>query len=100
MGGLSNAKKDNPFLCASVWEKQIKRGESHYAHSAHYEVTFINSLLTCSQGDSETSRGESLSIKWIITSYIQRIMSASNVFQVRYHKTNYRLLWLAKCCKI
>lgn len=88
-------------VCVPLYEKNKQRGgKVNYAHSAHYEVTFINSLLTCSQGDSETSRGESLSIKWIITSYIQRIMGASNVFQVRYHKTNYRLLWLAKCCKI
>lgn len=88
-------------FCASARGKiNREEGESHCARSAHYEVTFIHRLLTWSQGDSETSQGESLSIKWIITSYIQRIMGASNVFQVRYHKTNYRLLWLAKCCKI
>lgn len=37
--------------------------------------------------------GESLSIKWIITRYIQRIISASNVFQVCYHNTNFSPLW-------
>lgn len=59
MGGSSNAKEDSQFLCASAWGKINKEeGESHYARSAHYEVTFINRLLTWSQGDSETSRGE------------------------------------------
>lgn len=57
-------------------------------------------MLSRWQWDLQEEGGGSLSIKWIIPSYIQRIMGPSNVFQVCYQKTNYRLLWLAKDIKI